>query len=88
MGGGGGGGGGRCGASAVTKMMLKGSDKKRVRTAALTILSISFSLVITCCGQDLVSWPPPLGAFPSVANSTILFLHVFKVTCARVEFHC
>eukprot|EP00903_Cladosiphon_okamuranus_P011311 g10665.t2 len=33
---------------------------------------------MTCCGETTESLPPPLGTFPSVANSTILFLHAFK----------
>eukprot|EP00752_Nemacystus_decipiens_P003543 g3269.t1 len=45
--------------------------------ARLIIWSLLASLVV-CSGQELVSVPPPLETFPSVANSTILFLHAFK----------
>lgn len=59
-------------------MAFKRSDKT-VRAARLIAVSIVLSLVMTCCGQEVTSFEPPFGAFPSVANSTILFLHVFKV---------
>ena len=52
------------------------------RAARLATLWMAFFLMVLvpCFAQPaLAALPPPLDTFPSVADSTILFLHAFKV---------
>eukprot|EP00903_Cladosiphon_okamuranus_P011312 g10666.t1 len=58
-------------------MVFKGRGK-RIRAAGLITLSLLVSLVMPCNSQTEEMLVPPLETFPSVANSTILFLHGFK----------